>query len=80
MIVLSFRLLIRVLEFNARMRRIDLICKFAGPFFITIIDGISTEAAILTNLAMNIVSIPMEYLLIARVLYPKIALEKLCAD
>lgn len=54
-------------ELNAQMRRIDLVCKLAGPFFISIIDGISTETAILVNLAMNLTSIVVEYYAIARV-------------
>jgi len=49
------------------MRRIDLICKLAGPFVIALIDGISTEIAILVNLGMNIASVVIEYYAIARV-------------
>lgn len=49
------------------MRRIDLICKLAGPFFISILDGVSTEIAILVNLGMNLASILIEYFAIARV-------------
>jgi iron-regulated transporter 1 len=49
------------------MRRIDLICKLAGPFFISIIDGVSTEIAILVNLGINIASVIVEYYAIARV-------------
>ena len=49
------------------MRRIDLICKLAGPFAISIIEGISTEKAILVNLTMNVVSIFVEYYAIANV-------------
>ncbi|WEW60190.1 hypothetical protein PRK78_005675 [Emydomyces testavorans] len=49
------------------MRRIDLVCKLAGPFVIALVDGISTEAAILLNFAMNAFSIPVEYYAIARV-------------
>ncbi|KAF4544417.1 Iron-regulated transporter [Lasiodiplodia theobromae] len=52
---------------NAQMRRIDLICKLAGPFFISILDGVSTEIAILVNLGMNLASILIEYFAIARV-------------
>ena len=52
---------------NAQMRRIDLACKLLGPLFIAFIDGISTELAILVNLVMNLVSVPMEYFAIARV-------------
>jgi len=49
------------------MRRIDLICKLAGPFFIAILDGISTEIAILANLAMNVAFVLVEYYAIAKV-------------
>ncbi|KAL2782559.1 Ferroporti-1 [Aspergillus keveii] len=35
------------------MRRIDLICKLIGPLFIALIDGISTQVAILVNGGMN---------------------------
>lgn len=54
---------------NAQMRRIDLLCKLFGPLFIGLIDGVSTEAAIVVNFAMNIVSIVAEYIAIARVYY-----------
>ncbi|KAF3895251.1 Solute carrier family 40 protein [Trichophyton interdigitale] len=54
---------------NARMRRIDLICKLFGPLFIAFIDGISTETAILVNLGMNTCSVFFEYFAIARVYY-----------
>jgi hypothetical protein len=49
------------------MRRIDLVCKLVGPFVISIIDGISTEAAILFNLATSVLSLFAEYYAIARV-------------
>ena len=49
------------------MRRIDLFCKLAGPFLISIVDGVSTEVAILVNLGMNLASILVEYFAIARV-------------
>ncbi|KAL1757468.1 Ferroporti-1 [Schizophyllum commune] len=52
---------------NAQMRRIDLFCKLAGPFLISIVDGVSTEVAILVNLSMNLASILVEYFAIARV-------------
>jgi len=52
---------------NARMRRIDLVCKLAGPLFIALVDGASTNIAILLTLALNAVSLPMEYFAIARV-------------
>src|SRR5438034_546788 len=49
------------------MRRIDLICKLAGPFAIALIDGISTEVAILVNFGMNVGSVAAEYYAIAKV-------------
>lgn len=49
------------------MRRIDLTCKLIGPLFIALIDGVSTEAAILVNLGMNIASVAIEYFAIAQV-------------
>ncbi|KAJ3755648.1 iron-regulated transporter [Lentinula raphanica] len=52
---------------NSQMRRIDLICKLAGPFAIAIIDGFSTQLAILINLGMNSGSIIIEYYTIAKV-------------
>ncbi|KAM0322869.1 hypothetical protein ACHAQA_009210, partial [Verticillium albo-atrum] len=52
---------------NAQIRRIDLLCKLFGPLFIALIDSISTDAAILTNLAMNVSSVVVEYYAIARI-------------
>ncbi|KAH7878799.1 iron-regulated transporter [Lentinula edodes] len=52
---------------NAQMRRIDLICKLAGPFVIAIIHGYSAQVAVLVNLSMNLASIIVEYHTIARV-------------
>ncbi|KAF1985540.1 iron-regulated transporter [Aulographum hederae CBS 113979] len=52
---------------NAQMRRVDLLCKLLGPLFISLIDGFSTRAAIITNLAMNVVSVIVEYYAIVRV-------------
>jgi iron-regulated transporter 1 len=60
-------MLIVVAELNSKMRRIDLVCKLAGPFVISVIDGTSTEAAILVNFGMNIISIGIEYYAIAKV-------------
>ncbi|KAJ5653951.1 hypothetical protein N7490_000954 [Penicillium lividum] len=54
---------------NAQMRRIDLVCKLIGPLFIALIDGMSTEAAILVNLGMNVCSVMVEYFSIAKVYY-----------
>lgn len=55
------------LELNARMRRIDLLCKLAGPLFIALIDGASTAIAIWVTLGLNSVSLPIEYFAIAQV-------------
>ncbi|KAI5463355.1 Ferroporti-1 [Mariannaea sp. PMI_226] len=52
---------------NSQMRRIDLVCKLFGPFLIGVLDGISTETAILVNLAMNCISVVIEYFSIAKV-------------
>ncbi|EWZ78641.1 hypothetical protein FOCG_17972 [Fusarium oxysporum f. sp. radicis-lycopersici 26381] len=52
---------------NAQMRRIDLLCKLLGPLFIALIDGYSSEAAIVVNFAMNAASVVFEYFAIARV-------------
>ncbi|KZL70881.1 iron-regulated transporter [Colletotrichum tofieldiae] len=52
---------------NAQMRRIDLCCKLLAPLFISLIDGISTEVAIIVNFAMNIASVVVEYYAIARI-------------
>jgi solute carrier family 40 (iron-regulated transporter), member 1 len=49
------------------MRRIDLMCKLIGPLFIALIDGISTELAIIVNFAMNVASVVVEYFAIVRV-------------
>ena len=42
-------------------------CKLTGPLFIALIDGISTESAIIVNFAMNVASVVVEYFTIARV-------------
>lgn len=52
---------------NAQMRRIDLLCKIMGPLSIALLDGFSTELAIIVNLAMNCASVGVEYFAIARV-------------
>jgi solute carrier family 40 (iron-regulated transporter), member 1 len=49
------------------MRRIDLICKLLGPLFIALVDGISTEVAIIVNFGMNVLSVGIEYFAIAKV-------------
>ena len=60
-------MLTRRAALNARMRRIDLICKLVGPLTVALIDGASTKVAILVTLGLNTLSIPIEYLAIARV-------------
>jgi len=52
---------------NSQMRRIDLICKLAGPLFIALISGLSMDGAILFNFSMNILSVGYEYYAIAKV-------------
>ena len=51
---------------NSQMRRIDLFCKLVSPLAIALIDGISTNVAILTILCSNVASVGLEYALIAR--------------
>lgn len=50
---------------NARMRRIDLVCKLCGPLFIALVNGASTKIAILVTLGTNVVSVVVEYFAIA---------------
>ncbi|KAF5011840.1 hypothetical protein FDECE_2072 [Fusarium decemcellulare] len=52
---------------NAQMRRIDLLCKLLGPLFIALIDGYSSELAIIVNFAMIATSVVVEYFAIAKV-------------
>ena len=61
---------------NSQMRRIDLFCKLAGPFAISIVDGFSTQVAIIVNLGMNILSVAVEYYAIARVYHDTEALQQ----
>ena len=61
-----------VLALNARMRRIDLLCKLLGPLAISSIAVISTNVAIWTTLGMNLGSILPEYICIAQVCLPPI--------
>jgi len=49
------------------MRRIDLICKLLGPLAISYVDMASTVSAIWTILGVNIVSVFVEYICIAKV-------------
>ena len=52
---------------NARMRRIDLVCKLAGPLSIALVDGYSTKIAILFTMGINSLSVLTEYFFIAQV-------------
>ncbi|KAK2460103.1 hypothetical protein APHAL10511_007869 [Amanita phalloides] len=52
---------------NSQMRRIDLFCKLVGPFAISILDGISTRAAVVATLILNVSSVIIEYYAIAKV-------------
>lgn len=61
---------------NAQMRRIDLVCKLLGPLFIALVDGASTEIAIIVNFGMNIASVLIEYFAIARVYWEIPALHQ----
>jgi len=63
----NFRILMTGTALNARMRRIDLFCKLAGPLFIALIDGASTKIAIFITLGINALSVPIEYFAIAQV-------------
>lgn len=54
---------------NAQMRRIDLLCKIVGLLFIALIDGFSTQLAIILNFAVNAASVGVEYFAIAHVYY-----------
>jgi solute carrier family 40 (iron-regulated transporter), member 1 len=49
------------------MRRIDLLCKIFGPLCIALLDGASTEVAIIVNFGMNLTSVLVEYYAIALV-------------
>ena len=54
-------------ELNAKIRRIDLSCKLLAPFVVATIDQFSTVAAIITTMAMTMLSVVTEYLFIKRV-------------
>ena len=61
---------------NARMRRIDLFCKLLGPLIIALINGSSTLVAVWVTLAMNIVSVFVEYFAIGAVFRSTPALRR----
>ena len=65
---MNFRMLMTGPVLNARMRRIDLLCKLVGPLFIALIDGASTKIAIFVTFGINALSVPIEYFAIAQVL------------
>ncbi|KAG6915290.1 hypothetical protein DXG01_012268 [Tephrocybe rancida] len=52
---------------NSQMRRIDLFCKLMGPLVIALIDGLSTEVAIMATFGLSVLSVGLEYWAIARV-------------
>ena len=55
---------------NARMRRIDLLCKLLGPLTISFIATASTLVAIWATLAMSTLAVFIEYFCIASVRWP----------
>ncbi|UNI16028.1 hypothetical protein JDV02_002504 [Purpureocillium takamizusanense] len=61
---------------NARMRRIDLFCKLLGPLFISLVTAASTLIAIWTVLGLNVASVLVEYICIARVYKSVPALQR----
>lgn len=62
---------------NARMRRIDLLCKLLSPLCIALIDGASTKVAIFVTIGINSLSLPIEYFAIAQVFQ---TFDKTCLD
>ncbi|BCR88752.1 putative iron-regulated transporter [Aspergillus chevalieri] len=74
-VVISDSLEVSRQDLNAYMRRIDLFCKLLAPVFISLLDGLSTKAAIWTVFGMNAVSVVIEYGAIAQVYkaVPKLA-------
>ncbi|KAK9480758.1 Ferroporti-1 [Lipomyces japonicus] len=52
---------------NSIMRRIDLFCKMGGPLAISFLIGFSIVGSIVTVLILNLVSVVIEYVSIARV-------------
>jgi iron-regulated transporter 1 len=52
------------------MRRIDLLCKLLGPLVISLLAVASTVIAIWIILMMNVLSVMVEYICIARVSVP----------
>lgn len=54
-------------EMNAKMRRIDLLCKLLGPLAISTVAIVSTDVAIWVTLGTNLAAVGVEYAFIARV-------------
>jgi iron-regulated transporter 1 len=52
---------------NSQMRRIDLFCKLVSPLAVALINGVSTQVAIIVTFCLNTVSMVLEYALIAKV-------------
>ncbi|KAF2223150.1 Ferroporti-1 [Elsinoe ampelina] len=62
---------------NSTMRRIDLTCKLVAPLLIAFIHGWSPKIGYLATFAIALLSVPTEYLLIARVHRACPALQRL---
>ncbi|KAK9450666.1 Ferroporti-1 [Limtongia smithiae] len=54
-------------QLNSSMRRIDLFCKMAGPLFISLLVGVTLLGSVITLIAVNSISVFIEYFTIARV-------------
>ncbi len=54
---------------NSQMRRIDLFCKLVSPLAIALLHGWSPPIAVWSTLFTNVLSVGVEYLLIARVFH-----------
>lgn len=52
---------------NAKIRRIDLVCKLVGPLAIALVAAASVRIAIWTVLGLNLASVLIEYICIERV-------------
>lgn len=50
------------------MRRIDLFCKLAGPLTIALITTASLKVAISVTLGSSVLSVPVEYYMILKVM------------
>lgn len=57
----------RLTKLNSQMRRIDLFCKLVAPLAISFLDVASTQLAIVATAGMSCISVPIEYLTIAKV-------------